>query len=168
MNAAVVLPLPGADLRPPAPAPRPDAGLSSDAIRFQLASILRSEGFARAQRMRRFLTFVVEECLAGRSGQVCEYTVGVAVFGRGESFEPALDPIVRNDARRLRQKLLEYYQSSRRKGGDEIVIDMPKGSYVPVFKRASRSSKSGHEYRLTITLTRISDGAEIWTTHHEY
>ena len=168
MNAAVVLPLPAADLRPPVPAQRADAGFSPDAIRFQLASILRSEGFVRAQRMRRFLTFVVEEHLAGRSGQLCEYTVGVSVFGRGESFEPAVDPIVRNDARRLRQKLLEYYQSSRRKGGDEIVIDMPKGSYVPVFKRGSRSSKSGHEYRLTITLTRISDGAEIWTTNHEY
>ncbi|HEX6546448.1 MAG TPA: hypothetical protein VF023_09085 [Bryobacteraceae bacterium] len=168
MKAAVVLPLASGDLGPPFRAARREAEVPPEAIKVQLARILKSDGFVRAQRMRRFLDFIVEETLAGRSSQLCEYSIGVSVFGRGESFEPGLDPIVRNDARRLRQKLLEYYQQARRKGGDDVVIDMPKGSYVPVFKRGSQNSGARHEYRLTITLTRISDGAEIWTTQHEY
>jgi hypothetical protein len=167
MNAAVVLPRLGADLPLPVRPARHDNELSPDAIGIQLSKILKSEGFVRAQRMRRFLGFIVEETLAGRADELCEYSIAISVFGRDKSFEPALDPIVRNDARRLRHKLLEYYESSRR-GGDDVIIDMPKGSYVPVFKRGSRSSKTRHEYRLTVTLTRISDGAEIWTTCHEY
>lgn len=168
MKAALVLPLATSDLAPPVRLARHNADVPSDVIRIQLSRILKSEGFVRAQRMRRFLGFIVEEALAGRSSQLCEYSIGISVFGRDESFEPGLDPIVRNDARRLRQKLLEYYQQARRKGNDDVVIDMPKGSYVPVFKRGSQNSGARHEYRLTITLTRISDGAEIWTTQHEY
>lgn len=168
MKAALLLPLISSDLAPPVRVAQRNPELRPDAIRVQLSHILKSEGFVRAQRMRRFLGFIVEETLAGRSGQLCEYTIGISVFGRDESFEPGLDPIVRNDARRLRQKLFEYYQQARRKGGDDVVIDMPKGSYVPVFKRGTQNSGARHEYRLTITLTRISDGAEIWTTQHEY
>jgi hypothetical protein len=168
MKAALVLPLASSDSATAVRLARHNAELPADAIRMQLAQILQSDGFVRAQRMRRFLGFIVEEALSGRSSQLCEYSIGISVFGRDESFEPGLDPIVRNDARRLRQKLLEYYQQARRKGGDEVVIDMPKGTYVPVFKRGSPNSGARHEYRLTITLTRISDGAEIWTTQHEY
>lgn len=168
MKAALVLPLASNDLAPAVRLTRRSAELPADAIRKQLSRIIQSDGFARAPRMRCFLSFVVEEALSGRCSQLCEYSIGISVFGRDESFEPGLDPIVRNDARRLRQKLLEYYQQARRKGGDDIVIDMPKGSYVPVFKRGSQNSGARHEYRLTITLTRILDGAEIWTTQHEY
>ena len=53
--------------------------------------------------------------------------LGLAVFDRGADFEPALDPIVRNDARRLRIKLLEC------RTADGVRIDVPKGGYTPVF-----------------------------------
>ncbi|HXE14514.1 MAG TPA: hypothetical protein VN633_20475 [Bryobacteraceae bacterium] len=168
MKAAIVLPMASGELLTSLRAAQRSVELPPDIIRVQLARILKSDGFVRAQRMRRFLGFIVEETLAGRSGELCEYSIGMSVFGRNESFEPGLDPIVRNDARRLRQKLLEYYQQARRKGDSDVVIDMPKGSYVPVFKRGSQNSGVRHEYRLTITLTRIADGAEIWTTQHEY
>lgn len=84
--------------------------------------------------MQRFLEYTVAETLAGRSGKLSEYTIGMAVFDRGESFEPNLDPIVRNEARRLRHKLLEYYQQPHPQSRDELVIDIPKGHYVPVFR----------------------------------
>ncbi len=133
------------------------------AVRKQLLRILASEGFVHAARMRRFLTFVVEETLAGRANQLCEYNIGVSVFERGESFEPGLDPIVRNDARRLRQKLLEYYQGMRQR--EELVIEVPKGGYVPMFRpfTDSQNANFGAQYRLTVSLTRVADGAEIWS-----
>jgi len=114
-------------------------------IQAQLTKIFASEGFIRSPRMRRFLEFVTEETLAGRSDQLGEYSIGVSVFDRGSGFEPGLDPIVRNDARRLRAKLLEYY--GREGASDPVIIDIPKGAYVPVFlspTSTGRSSISTH------------------------
>lgn len=107
--------------------------VTPQAVRAQVARILASEAFNRSPRMQRFLEFVVEETLEGRDGQLGEYAIGTAVFDRGEDFEPAVDPIVRNDARRLRIKLLEYYRSESG-SVDPIWIDIPKGGYVPVFR----------------------------------
>src|ERR1044071_7026577 len=103
------------------------------AVRAQLGRILSSEAFVRSPRMQRFLQFIVEETLAGSASQLCEYAIGISVFDRGTEYEPACDPIVRNDARRLRSKLLEYYRQLRPHAADEIVIEMPKGAYVPGF-----------------------------------
>jgi hypothetical protein len=105
----------------------------SSGVRAQLHLILQSEWFAQSERMRRFLEFVTEETLAGRADQLCEYAIGVAVFDQDDSFEPALNPIVRNDARRLRHKLHEYYRHIRGED-DRVLIDIPKGAYIPVFR----------------------------------
>lgn len=169
MNPAVVLPFIDRHLSELVQLSRRPAVPSPHAIRMQLSKILRSEGFAHAARMRRFLEFVVDETLAGRASQLCEYSIGISVFNRGESFEPGLDPIVRNDARRLRQKLLEYYQGSRDRKSDQVIIDIPKGKYVPAFSSGPRSrGERTAEYRLTVTLTRIADDAQIWSSEHEF
>lgn len=113
--------------------------------------------------MRRFLEFVVEEALAGRASQLCEYSIAVSVFDRAESFEPGLDPIVRNDARRLRNKLLEYYQRTQGSRSNQILIEIPKGGYAPLFSLASAPAREGSEapYRLFVTLVRVADGREM-------
>ena len=111
-----------------------NSSITTEAVREQLGKILSSEAFVRSARMRRFLEFIVEETLAGREEQLGEYGIGTAVFDRGPEFEPALDPIVRNDARRLRMKLLEYYRQADAPGG--VLIEVPKGGYVPVFRPA--------------------------------
>jgi TolB-like protein len=110
--------------------------ITAEAVRAQLARILKSETFARARRMQRFLEFIVTEALAGRADQLGEYSIGLAVYDRGSDFEPAADPIVRIDARRLRYKLVEYYQRPV-SAQDNVIIDIPKGGYVPVFAPAS-------------------------------
>jgi hypothetical protein len=88
--------------------------LPVQAIRQQLNKILCSEGFARAERMSRFLRFIVEQTLKGAGAQLKEYLVGVEVFDRGEAFDPRTDPVVRGEARRLRVKLRDYYESEGR------------------------------------------------------
>jgi adenylate cyclase len=110
-----------------------DAHITPHQVREQLEKILAGDAFARCRRMQRFLTFIVEETLAGRADELGEYGIGLAVFDRGPDFEPALDPIVRNDARRLRLKLLEYYRQPDSRPADRVVIEIPKGGYVPVF-----------------------------------
>jgi hypothetical protein len=69
--------------------------------------------------------------LAGRSSSVKEYTIGSVVFGRGAEFSPRTDPIVRVQARNLRVRLERYYAGPGAQ--DPIRIELPKGTYVPVF-----------------------------------
>ncbi len=102
------------------------------AIRQQLARILGSELFADSQRMARFLQFAVEETLQGRAQQLKENVIGVHVFDRSPSYDPRIDPIVRVEARRLRLKLQAYYQLASQ--SDELVFEMPKGRYAPLFR----------------------------------
>ncbi len=167
MKPAAVLPFVDRHLPVPAGATGQSVLASPHRIRVELSNILKSVGFLHAKRMQRFLEFVVEETLAGRANQICEYSIGISVFGRDASFEPGLDPIVRNDARRLRQKLLEYDQ--RCGNQDRVVIEVPKGGYVPVFNWTTRpeTAPANHRYRLSARLTR-SDGTEVWTADQEF
>jgi TolB-like protein len=105
---------------------------SPDDIRLQLDRILASGTFSSADRMSGFLRYVVERALAGEGDQIKEYVIGVAVFGRGDEYDPRLDSIVRVEARRLRTKLDEYYAADGR--DDTIVIAIPRGSYSPTFE----------------------------------
>jgi hypothetical protein len=61
-----------------------------------------------------------------------EYTIGVEALGRPPDFDPKADPIVRVQIHRLRQKLKEYYASDGLH--DAIVIEIPKGQYLPFFE----------------------------------
>ena len=102
------------------------------AVRGQLARIIASGAFAQSQRRQRFLSYVVEETLAGRGDRLKGYSVGVEVFDRRADFDPAIDPIVRIEATRLRDKLREYYGTEGR--NDPVRIELPKGSYAPLIE----------------------------------
>jgi hypothetical protein len=109
----------------------PDVRCASDesAIRTELSRILSSPVFADADRLCRFLAFVVEESLAGRAGILKESVIGTEVFAREAGYDPKADPIVRVQARRLRVKLDTYYSSA----GPGLRITLPKGGYAPEF-----------------------------------
>jgi Tol biopolymer transport system component len=100
-------------------------------VRAQLTRILASEIFSRSDRLTAFLTFIVEQTLEGRGGVLKEHVLAIEVYGKTADFDTALDPIVRVDARRLRDKLREYYASAPH---DPVVISVPKGSYAPAFE----------------------------------
>jgi serine/threonine-protein kinase len=85
--------------------------------------------------MKRFLSLAVEYTLAARAHELKEYLVGVEVFDRDVSFDPRLDPIVRVEARRLRTKLVAYYEGPGLE--DELIIEFVKGAYVPQFRSRS-------------------------------
>ena len=102
------------------------------AIREQLVRILNSGPFHQSQRRQRFLEYLVNETLAGRSERLKAYNVAVEVFERPETFDPITDPLVRIEAARLREKLREYYEGEGQ--GDSIRIELPKGTYAPHFE----------------------------------
>src|SRR4051812_19313743 len=97
----------------------------------QLERILKSAPMVTSPSLSRFLRYIVEETLAGRSAAIREYTLGVHVFDRGEDFNPRLDPIVRVQARNLRTRVAKYYETQG--VDDPIYIELPKGTYVPIF-----------------------------------
>ena len=97
-----------------------------------LQRILSSGTFRAAARQRDLLRFLVTKCLEGHAEFLKEYTIGVEVFRRGESFNPDRSAIVRAEARKLRLRLLKYYATEG--AADSIQIEIPKGRYRPVFK----------------------------------
>jgi TolB-like protein/Flp pilus assembly protein TadD len=100
-----------------------------EAVREELDRILASAGFARNERLSRFLRFVVERHLEGRDGELKESVVGIEVLGRRPDFDPRVDSTVRSEAGRLRSRLVEYYAGDGR--ADAVRITLPKGGYVP-------------------------------------
>ena len=87
----------------------------------------------------RLLRYVTNRTLEGCASELKEYVLGVSVFERPDSFDPRTDAVVRLEARRLRLKLAEYYQQEGI--DDPVVIDLPKGAYVPRFR--SRQAPPG-------------------------
>src|SRR5262249_26692463 len=98
-------------------------------IRSQLERILSGHVFVSSARISRFLRFIVEESLSGRGEGLKETTIGLAVFDRAPGYDPRIDPIVRVEARRLREKLLQSCATDGRE--DSVAIALPRGSYAP-------------------------------------
>lgn len=107
--------------------------VAPDEARRALERVLDSAEFAQATRLSDFLRHVVTETLEGRAASLKGYSIAVDVFGRPDDFDQASDPIVRVEASRLRRALAQYYQGSG--NGDPVVIELPRGAYVPAFRR---------------------------------
>lgn len=106
---------------------------SPDEIRNELDRVLSSPEFKASNRRKRFLKFVVEKSLAGEPDTIKAYTIAVSVFGRGEDFNPQVDPIVSVEAGRLRRALEYYYLTAGM--NSTIRIEIPKGTFAPRFIR---------------------------------
>ena len=94
----------------------------------ELDAILASREFGGADRLCRFLRFVVQRTLAGDRESLKESVIGTEVFDREPGYEVKIDPIVRTAALRLRAKLDDYYGLPGRpyRAGK---ISIPKGAY---------------------------------------
>ena len=129
----------------------------------QLNRILASKSFRQADRLKRFLSFIVEETIAGRGERLKEFVVGVEVFGKPESFDPRNDPIVRVQARRLRAQLSRYYREEA--PDSEILIELPKGGYAPTFRHLKssllrRTTRPALVSRNTVVVLPFADHSE--------
>jgi len=116
------------------PNPEPSELIPAESVRDELDRIVRSPIFRASLRLTKFLSFVVEAKLSGKAGQIKAYTIAVEALGRSSDFDPQTDPIVRVQAARLREALARYYADAG--GDDAIVIDLPRGTYVPTFHSA--------------------------------
>jgi hypothetical protein len=97
----------------------------------QLEKLLQSRTLQNSESLKAFLRFVVEKTVDDEEVLLKEYTIATEVFGRNDDYDPRIDSVVRVQAGRLRTKLHEYYTTEGK--SDQIVIDLPKGHYHPVF-----------------------------------
>ncbi len=95
----------------------------------ELHRVLKSRIFSKSSRLKRLLEYIITAWMAGDTSRLDGYNLAIAVFGRNESFEPGLDPIVRVQVLRLRNQLAHYYDGEG--ASDLLRIDIPKGSYIP-------------------------------------
>jgi TolB-like protein len=112
--------------------PTSEGEIAQEAIREELSRILESSMFVQSDRLGRFLRFTVETTLAGDAEMLKEYLIGTEVYDRKPPYHPNMDSIVRSEARRLRSKLKEYYESVGK--DDPVFIYYRLGSYAPVFR----------------------------------
>jgi TolB-like protein len=139
--------------------------------RGKLERVLSSACFARSEGLSRLLRFLVERLLEGREGELKESVIGVEVYGRRSDYDPKLDSTVRSEMARLRARLSKYYSTEGSQ--DLLVIDLPKGSYVPSFRQleSSPGAPGTHHKRLQLAaclagLVVAATALGAWTVMH--
>jgi hypothetical protein len=103
--------------------------INAEEVRQTLEKILNSKYFVHAHKKRLFLSVICEFYLNGRAHELNEYVLAYDV----STYNPSADPIVRVVAHEIRKKLENYYQNEG--ASDTIRMELPAGSYQPVFNR---------------------------------
>src|SRR5271157_17188 len=106
-----------------------------EAIRQQLERMLASPLFKYSKRYPNLLRYVVEHTLAGRTAELKERSLGVAVFGREPDYDTNVDPVVRATAGEIRKRIAQYYHEPGH--ATEVRIDLSPRSYIPEFEMPS-------------------------------
>jgi hypothetical protein len=114
--------------------------VSTEQKQAALEAVLRSNTFARADRLKSFLKYVCEMEITGHGQELSEYLIGVEALGRPSQYSPGDDSAVRNRAFALRKKLQEFYE--RENPDAPIRIELHKGSYCPRFVEGPALEKS--------------------------
>jgi len=109
--------------------------VSRDESMAELERVLQSPRFRESGRLGPFLRHLVTLTLAAETGRLKESVLGLEFFRRGPNYDPRLDPVVRVEARRLRQRLEEFYADSG--SSHSIRLTLPKGGYVVSFERTA-------------------------------
>ncbi len=117
----------------PDKAQQPDAD-SVSGPQWQLVQrVAASTAFQKSHRQRDFLLYVCERALRNPGSIVHEQELGRAVFGKSLDFDGSQDTLVRVQASQLRKRLQQYFSSEG--SAEPTIIEIPKGSYMPVFRQ---------------------------------
>jgi hypothetical protein len=94
--------------------------------RAHLQRLLSSATFARAEQLRRLLSWLGNRSLAADEAPPVEKEIGETVLGR-RYFDPQTDSLVRKEMRRLREKVQQYYA---KEGARDRVRLISGGGYL--------------------------------------
>lgn len=116
----------------------PYAETERSAILAELDSVLASAWFRSSNRCSTLLRFLVEETLQERTYQLRERKIATELFHRGPNYSSDDDPVVRVAASEVRKRLAQFYSAPE--NVSQIRIEVPVGSYVPVFRLPAREA----------------------------
>lgn len=108
----------------------------------QIDTLVASKELHGADSLCKLLRYLANHALEFPEEPLKEYKIATEVFGRSSDFDPQSDSIIRVQAGRLRSKLAEYYQSEGT--NDPIIVELPKGSYVPLFHHRGKGAAKLH------------------------
>ena len=120
----------------------------------ELDRILSSRHFKSADRCKQFLRYVVLSKLDGHPERLKERTIGTEIFQRPPGYATGEDPVVRVQAGEVRRRLARCYQDAP--GGSPLRIELPTGSYCPVFHWGSEPQVAGSHARSSKTAAAAS------------
>lgn len=101
-------------------------------VREELNRILSSHYFQTSRRSKEFLQYVVNQKISGNGDLLKERLIGMGLFKRKPDYAAGDDPVVRVRAGDVRRRLELYY--SENDVQSDILIQIPLGSYAPVFR----------------------------------
>lgn len=140
------------------PVVEPAVCLTPDHVRLAVKRLLASPVFSKAPRMSDLLLFLVEKKICGKEHELTEYAIGLHVFRRdARVYDTVLDPVVRVQVGRLRDRLSAYYAEAD--AANEMRISVPAGSYVPVLSKAPAGTRALLPRLLELTPLRDLTGA---------
>ncbi len=131
---------------------------TAPACRAEVRRLLAFRDFAAAPQLRHFLEYIVEETLAHRGDQLKERNIAVHALRRDADFDPRLDCVVRVMAVKLRRALESYYRGSEAAGA-KVWIEVPRGTYRPVFRRIEPANQVSSSSRTPARRWSASGGA---------
>lgn len=101
--------------------------LAVDESSLEVDRILQSDTLRSSGGLRRLLRYLAEKSLKGEADNLKEYAIGIDAFGKPSEYDPRHDSTVRIQVGRLRQKLMEYYQTEGK--DDPLIVELPKGRF---------------------------------------
>lgn len=129
----------------------------------QIQRVLQSAAFRNASTLQQLLQYLAAKAFERAGETLKEYTIGVEALGRPHDFDPKIDPIVRVQIHRLRQKLKEYYDADGSR--DPVIVDIPKGHYLPGFATVPVPDSEAHLHSAPHVDTRVSVAASFIGQH---
>ncbi|MEO1748987.1 MAG: hypothetical protein AAFR27_10310, partial [Pseudomonadota bacterium] len=67
----------------------PEERVDADEIRAELERVLSSNTFARSERAKGMLRYIVEQDLSGKADLLKGFSIAQDVFGKSDDFDPA-------------------------------------------------------------------------------
>jgi hypothetical protein len=101
----------------------------------QIEKLVASPVLHGSESLCKLLRYLAEHALDHPGSSLKEYQIATEVFGRPLDFDPQHDSTIRVQAGRLRLKLAEYYGSEGAE--DDLIVEVPKGTYVVSFHHRS-------------------------------
>jgi hypothetical protein len=137
-------------------------GINPDQRSTLVERVLASNQFKASLRLREFLRYIAECAIKESPEAATEQQIGVHVFNRIPGYNSSEDSIVRTHARLLRQKLAEYFSTEG--GGEPIIIEVPKGHYLPIFRPRQSEPPPAPFPVATEPTPLISVASSLWKT----